>query len=54
MESATQKIAVVIPCFRVKSKIEETLNDVVDKVEKIFVVDDCCDKPVFLGPLLKY
>ena len=36
------KIAVVIPCYKVKSFILEVIADVPEIVDKIFVVDDAC------------
>lgn len=38
----TKKIAVVIPCFRVKSHILDVLSRVGPEVSRIYVVDDCC------------
>jgi dolichol-phosphate mannosyltransferase len=37
-----KKIAVVIPCYRVKNQISEVLSNVGPEVKKIFVVDDAC------------
>lgn len=36
------KVAVVIPCFRVKSSILELIKKIGPEVHAIFVVDDCC------------
>ncbi len=36
------KIAVAIPCYRVKKHIEVLLKNIGDEVEFIYVVDDCC------------
>jgi glycosyltransferase involved in cell wall biosynthesis len=36
------RIAVVIPCFRVRSRILWVLDRIDDTVETIYVVDDCC------------
>lgn len=35
-------VAVVIPCFNVKSKISDVINLIDPAVKKIYVVDDCC------------
>lgn len=35
-------IAVVIPCFRVKSHILSVLDSIGPEVENIYIVDDCC------------
>ncbi|MFM8269734.1 MAG: glycosyltransferase family 2 protein [Pseudomonadota bacterium] len=40
--SQTQKIAIVIPCFRVKRHILNVLSKVGPEVSRIYVVDDCC------------
>lgn len=42
-----QKIAVVIPCFRVKKHILSVINDMIAEVDRIYVIDDCC--PEFSG-----
>jgi glycosyltransferase involved in cell wall biosynthesis len=36
------RIAVIIPCFRVRNHILPLLVDIGDSVETIYVVDDCC------------
>lgn len=36
------KIAVVIPCFKVKRHITHVINDIPEFVGRIYVVDDCC------------
>lgn len=36
------KVAVVIPCFRVKSSILELIKKIGPEVHAIYVVDDCC------------
>ncbi len=36
------RIAVVMPCFRVRNHILSVLADIGDLVETIYVVDDCC------------
>lgn len=36
------KIAVVIPCFRVRSHILSVIGKIVSEVSIIYVVDDCC------------
>ncbi len=36
------RVAVVIPCFRVRAHIESVLRDIGPEVEQIFVVDDAC------------
>jgi len=36
------KTAVVIPCYRVKNKIIDVLNNIPSTIEKIYVVDDAC------------
>lgn len=36
------KIAVVIPCFRVKEHILRVIDGIGSEVSKIYVVDDCC------------
>ncbi len=35
-------IAVIIPCYKVKTQILEVLQTIPDFVDKIYVVDDCC------------
>ena len=40
--SPRARIAVVIPCFRVRNHILSVLMDIGDLVEAIYVVDDCC------------
>ena len=35
-------IAVVIPCYKVKRHIETVLAGLIGRVERIYVVDDCC------------
>ncbi len=44
-------VAVVIPCYRVKEKIVGVVQSLLDKVDAIFVVDDCC--PEQSGRFLK-
>lgn len=39
---AQQKIAVVIPCFKVKSQILDVISNIGPEVDRIYVVDDCC------------
>jgi len=36
------KIAVVIPCFRVSSKITEVVTGILGFADQIYVIDDCC------------
>jgi dolichol-phosphate mannosyltransferase len=36
------RIGVVIPCFRVGQHILQVLNEIPDKVDRIYVVDDAC------------
>lgn len=36
------KIAVVIPCFKVKEHILDVIREIGSEVSKIYVVDDCC------------
>lgn len=36
------KIAVVIPCFRVKKHILNVINEMPSEIDRIYVVDDCC------------
>lgn len=38
----TTKIAVVIPCYKVRSHIEDVLRRIPELVERIYVVDDKC------------
>lgn len=38
------KIAVVIPCYRVSSLIEKVIDRIPSYVDAIYVVDDCCDQ----------
>ncbi|MFT6983075.1 MAG: glycosyltransferase involved in cell wall biosynthesis [Crocinitomicaceae bacterium] len=42
MEEKTNKIAVVIPAYKVKNKIAQVLNSIQDFVSYVIVVDDCC------------
>lgn len=37
-----QKVAVVIPCFKVKNQILEVISNIGSEVDRIYVVDDCC------------
>lgn len=37
-----QKIATVIPCYKVKKHILKVISDIILDVDKIYVVDDCC------------
>jgi dolichol-phosphate mannosyltransferase len=50
MLGAQPRVAVVIPCFKVKAHILEVINNIEPFVEKIYVVDDCCpqDSGVFV------
>src|SRR5688572_2800449 len=36
------RIAIVIPCYRVRDKIVEVVASVVPIADAIFAVDDCC------------
>ncbi|EAQ53738.1 glycosyltransferase family 2 protein [Vibrio sp. MED222] len=36
------KVAVVIPCFKVKNQICKVLDSIGNEVDKIYVIDDCC------------
>ena len=36
------KIAVVIPCYRVKAHIQALIESILHKVDSIYVVDDKC------------
>ena len=42
MEKKINKIAIVIPAYRVKEKIIQVLNSVQEFVDYVIVVDDCC------------
>ena len=42
MKYQENKIAVVIPAYRVKNKISQVLNSIQDFVSYVIVVDDCC------------
>jgi len=35
-------IAVIIPCYRVRNHISDVVNGLVDLVDAIYIVDDCC------------
>lgn len=37
-----KKIAVVIPCFRVRKHIEAVIGEIGPEVDSIYIVDDCC------------
>lgn len=37
-----QKIAVVIPCFKVTEHILDVIANIGIEIDKIYVVDDCC------------
>jgi glycosyltransferase involved in cell wall biosynthesis len=41
------RVAVVIPCFKVKAHILGVLNEIGENIDRIYVVDDCC--PEFSG-----
>ena len=36
------KIAVVIPCYKVRERISDVIKGIGDEVGRIYVVDDCC------------
>src|SRR5690349_2824830 len=36
------RIAVIVPCYRVKAQILDVIARIGPEVEKIYVVDDCC------------
>ena len=36
------KVAVVIPCFRVRKHIASVIGEIGPEIESIYVVDDCC------------
>ena len=38
----TMKVAVVIPCFKVKAQILDVISSIGPEVHRIFVIDDCC------------
>lgn len=38
-----KKIAVVIPCYRVASQIDKVISRIPNYIDRIYVVDDCCD-----------
>lgn len=38
----SQRVAVVIPCYKVRDQIYEVIENVEPFVERIYVVDDCC------------
>lgn len=40
--SASLRVAVVVPCYRVSGQIQEVLSAVGPEVCRIYVVDDCC------------
>lgn len=40
--SSTPRIAVVIPCYRVKSHIQDVIKGIGREVSRIYVVDDAC------------
>ena len=42
MLAGNQKIAVVIPCYRVRPLILGVINEIGSEVHRIYVVDDCC------------
>ena len=42
MISSDAKIAVVIPCYKVKPHILDVIANIGSEVSKIYVVDDCC------------
>jgi dolichol-phosphate mannosyltransferase len=46
-----QKIGVVIPCFKVEKHVLDVLSKIDARVDKIYVVDDCC--PNHSGNLVK-
>jgi dolichol-phosphate mannosyltransferase len=41
-EFKTPKIAVVIPCYKVKNHILSVIADIGTEVHRVYVVDDCC------------
>jgi len=45
------KVAVVIPCYKVKRHIKSIIETIGDEVDKIFVVDDFC--PEFSGEFVR-
>jgi dolichol-phosphate mannosyltransferase len=42
MDNAPMKIAVVIPCFRVRKHVIAVVEGVMEIADRIYVVDDCC------------
>src|SRR4051794_32664510 len=45
------KIAVVIPCYRVRDRVLAVVQSVLEQADFVFAVDDCC--PEKSGVLLK-
>lgn len=42
MKGCTQKVAVVIPCYKVKKHILNVIYSIGPEVDSIYVIDDCC------------
>lgn len=42
MSRNNKKIAVVIPCYKVKEHILDVINAIDSDIDKIYIVDDCC------------
>ena len=42
MSESKLKIAVCIPCYKVKSKILQVIETIPDFIDKIYIIDDCC------------
>ena len=38
----TMKVAVVVPCFRVRDQVLEVLAEIPECVDRVYCVDDCC------------
>ncbi len=36
------KIAVVVPCYRVKNHIQQVISDIPQEIYRIYIIDDCC------------
>ncbi|HVP88450.1 MAG TPA: glycosyltransferase family 2 protein [Casimicrobiaceae bacterium] len=51
MPSTSARVAVVIPCYRVRAQILSVLDGIGPEVERIFVVDDAC--PEATGALVE-
>ncbi|MHB8205073.1 MAG: glycosyltransferase, partial [Desulfomonilaceae bacterium] len=42
VKRSTEKIAVVIPCYKARSHVLEVISQIGAECDRVYVVDDCC------------